>query len=184
MGRGSCRRDCGFAAAGSAVSAVGTYAAGQTKKAADKYNAQVNENNAQMANQQAMAEAQKTRDRGRRLMGAQRAALSAAGVDIDSGSATDIQYDSSVQNELDALTALYKGKVSSNNSLASAQLDRYSATQAGQAGAIGAGGTLLSGAANAYGTYSAVNNPRFDSTSNGPTSNGSSPSRRSFIEGN
>jgi hypothetical protein len=151
------------AAAGAATSAVGSYAAGQTRKAAEKYNAQVNENNATMARQQADAEAQKVKEKGRRIIGAQRAALSAAGVDVDSGSAADIGYDSNVQNELDALTTLYKGRVSSNNSLAQAQLDRYSGKQAGQAGAIAAGGTLLSGAANSYGTYNSIkNNPSFD----------------------
>ena len=153
----------GVAAAGAITSAVGSYAAGQTKKSADKYNAQVNENNASMAQMQAAAEAQKVREKGRRIIGAQRAALSAAGVDINAGSALDVTYDSNVQNELDALTTLYKGRVSSSNSVAQAQLDRYSGKQAGQAGAIAAGGSLLSGAANSYGTYNSLkNNPSFD----------------------
>ena len=151
------------AAAGAATSAVGSYAAGRTRKAAEEYNAKVNENNAVMANMQAAAEAQKVREKGRRIIGAQRAALSAAGVDVNAGSSMDVQYDSSVQNELDALTTLYKGKVSSNNSLAQAQLDRHNAKSAGQAGAIAAGGSLLSGAAESYGTYNTIkNNPKFD----------------------
>lgn len=151
------------AAAGAATSAVGTYASGQVRKQSEKYNAQVAQNNARLAQEQAAADAQRIREKGRRIMGAQRAALASAGVDPDAGSAVDIGYDSSVQNELDALTALYKGNVAASGSIAQSQLDTYAAKAAGIGGALGAGGTLLSGAAGTISTYNELKtNPKFE----------------------
>lgn len=149
------------AAAGAATSAVGAYSAGQQKEAADKYNAQVSENNAAMLQQQAAAESERVKDRGRRIMASQRAALSAAGVDIDSGSSVDLGYDSSIQSELDRLTTLYRGNIGATSESAQAGLYRQSARDARIGGALGAGGTLLGGLAQAGATYYSVrNNPR------------------------
>lgn len=162
-----------IAAAGAATSAVGSLAASQSKAAADKFNAQVSTNNAKLAEQQAAADAQKVRERGRRLYASQRAALTAAGVDPDAGSAIDIEYDSSVQNELDVLTTLYKGKVSATNSNTQAQLDMYSANATRRGGAIGAGGTLLGGIASSIGSYySTTSNPSFNTRNRIPLSTG------------
>jgi uncharacterized protein YacL (UPF0231 family) len=155
-----------------ASTAVGTYsavAAAQARSAASKFNSKVQQNNATMAEQQSAAEAAKTKERGRRLIGQQRAALSAAGVDIDSGSALDIAYDSNVQNELDRLTQLYKGDVSVTGSLAQSQLYKRDASNAMTAGYLQAGGTLLSGigqSAGAYGDYQTARNkaPSFGSS--------------------
>lgn len=161
------------AAAGAATSAVGSIAASQSKAAADKFNAQVSNNNAKLAQQQAAADAAKVRERGRRLYASQRAALSAAGVDPDLGSSIDVQYDSSVQNELDALTTLYKGKVSATNSETQAQLDMYSARATRTGGYVSAGGTLLGGIANSMSAYySSSNNPSFNSRNRIPISAG------------
>lgn len=153
-----------------AGTAVGTYsavAAAQARSAASKFNSKVQQNNARMAEQQSAAEAAKTKERGRRLIGQQRAALSAAGVDIDSGSALDVAYDSNVQNELDRLTQLYKGDVSATGSLAQSQLYKRDASNAIVAGYLQAGGTLLSGlgqSAGAYGNYQETrsNAPSFE----------------------
>jgi len=54
--------------------------------------------------------ADRIRARSRRLAGAQRARFAAAGIDL-SGSAVDVQYDSAVQFEVDALTSIYQGFV-------------------------------------------------------------------------
>lgn len=149
------------AAAGAATSAVAAYSAGQQKAAADKYNAQVADNNAAMAQQQAAAESERVRERGRRVIASQRAALSAAGVDIDSGSSVDLGFDSSIQSELDRLTTLYRGDVSATGESAQAGLYRASAKDARIGGALGAGGTLLGGLAQAGATYYSIrNNPQ------------------------
>lgn len=155
------------AAVGTAVGTYSAVAASQARSAASKFNAKIQQNNATMAEQQSAAEAAKTKERGRRLIGQQRAALSAAGVDIDSGSALDIAYDSNVQNELDRLTQLYKGDVSATGSLAQSQLYKRDASNATTAGYLQAGGTLLSGigqTAGAYGDYQTAksNAPSFD----------------------
>lgn len=150
-----------MAVAGAATSAVGTYTAGQAKASADDYNAKVADNNAKMLQQQAAAESERVRDRGRRILATQRAALSAAGIDVDSGSPVDVGYDSGIQAELDRLTALYRGDVSSTSETAQASLYRSSARDARICGALGAGGTLLGGLAQAGVTYSSIkNNPR------------------------
>lgn len=152
------------AAAGAATSAYGSYAAGQAQKSAAKFNAEVANNNATMAVQQANADATKIRDRNRRLAGTQRAALAKSGVNL-SGSGEDVMYDSAIQGELDALTTIYKGHVEGVNYHSQASLDTFQGNSAYSAGLFSAGGSLLSGAgsmAQAYGNYQSIKaNPKF-----------------------
>lgn len=151
---------------GSAVSAYGAYSAGQAQKSAQDFNAKVANNNALAAEQQSSADAQKIRDRNRRLVGTQVADLSAAGVDTG-GSGADIIYDSKVQGELDALTTLYKGKVQGANYRSQSQLDSMSGSAAATAGYFNAGGTILSGVGQSATDYAiANNNPSFKRSGN------------------
>lgn len=139
-----------------ATSAYGTYSTGQAQKNAAKYNAEVNKNNAEIAAQQAAHDAQAIRDKNKKVLAAQRAAYSASGID-NSGTPRDVAADSAAQGEMDALTAIYTGKLNSNASLARAQINRMEGKSASTAGTIGAAGSLLGGVSQAG--YYASKNP-------------------------
>ncbi len=136
------------AVASAGVSAYGMYQQGKTQEAIGNYNAKVDQNNAIAARQQAEFDAQRIRDRNVRLRGAQTAAASKSGLSI-SGSVQDVMFDSGTQGELDALTSIYKGSISSNAQVAAARLSTFEGNAAANASYVSAGGTLLGGVANA-----------------------------------
>jgi hypothetical protein len=135
------------------VSAVGTLYTGQQQQKAAKYNEDVNKKNAETAQQQAMFDAEQIRAQNRKLLGAQRAAASASGVDPDGGSMLDVQQDSAAQGELEALTAIYTGRGSANTSYARAALNRMEGKAARTGSYIGATQSLLGGATQSYGAF-------------------------------
>ena len=157
-----------MAAASLAITAAGTGAAmvaqSQQAEAQQKsadYQAAVARNNAtaagynaQSAIDQGEIAAQTQQIKTRNLVGAQRAAQAANGVDINSGTPLDIQSDAAMLGQLDALTIRYNAQTKANNYLA--QAGQYN-SQAGlfdmqgdnaaSAGMIGMGTSLLGGAA-------------------------------------
>lgn len=147
--------------AGTLMGAAGAIQSGNAAKAAGDYNAQVAENNKIVAERQAadaLARGQIAEDEQRRktmaIKGAQRAALGASGVALDSGSPLDILGDTAAFGELDALTIrsnaereAYGYRVQGMNFEAEAGLARAQGKAAQTAGYVGAGGTLLSGLA-------------------------------------
>lgn len=116
-------------AAGTAVSIVGQQEAADAQKRSADYNAQVAQNNAIAAQQESEYEAARIRDKNRRVLASATAAQAKNGVVLD-GSSSDVLYDSSVQGELDAMAALYTGKVSANASTAEARLQKMKADSA------------------------------------------------------
>jgi hypothetical protein len=148
-------------AAGTIMGAMGAMQSGNAARAAGDYNAQIAENNKVIAERQAsdaLARGKIAEDEQRRktmaIKGAQRAALGASGVALDSGSALDILGDTAAFGELDALTIrsnadreAYGYRVQGMNFEAEAGLARAGGKAAQTAGMIGAGATLLSGAA-------------------------------------
>jgi hypothetical protein len=155
-------------AASTAMTAVGTIQQGQAAAAqgraqqqAQQYNAIVKQQNAALARQQAGAREEQQRRQARQLMGQQSAALAQAGIGLG-GSALDIEEQSAVRAELDALTIAYEGELQATGMLAAAQQDIYQGEAARAAGAnaqsasyVSAGASLLSGAAS-YGYYTGV----------------------------
>lgn len=139
-----------LAVVGSGVSAYGMYAQGQSQKKMADYNAQVQNNNAVAARQEASFEADRIRERNTRLRGAQVAAASKSGLAI-SGSVGDVMYDSALSGELDALTAIYKGDSRSGNYLSQAEMSTYSGNAAVQSSYFNSGGTILGGLGQAGG---------------------------------
>lgn len=138
-----------------ASAGVGTAAAlssADAQKKASKFNEAVQRNNAMAAQEQAAFEAAKLRRRNNALAGAQAAAIGKAGIDF-SGSASDVVYDSAVQGELDALAALYTGRVRSNSEEAGASLARSQGDNATTSGYYGAAGSILGGVGSATGSY-------------------------------
>lgn len=154
-------------AASTAVSAAGAISAGQAAAAqanaqneAQKYNAAIKEQNAVLARQQAGAREEQSRRQSRQLLGQQQAALAQAGIGVGFGSALDIEEQSAVRAELDALTIAYEGELQAKGLLAAAQQDLFYGQMAKAKGEnernasyISAGASILSGAAQ-YGSMS------------------------------
>lgn len=101
----------GITAASSLTGFFSQRNAARGAEAAGKYEQKVFETNAEVADMQAQdaiargREAEmRQRRAGHRLIGSQRAALAAQGIEVDSGSALDVQKDTAGLSELDALT--------------------------------------------------------------------------------
>lgn len=172
---------CGIAEAGLALSAVGTvasgygmYAQGQQAKAQGDYQSAVAANNAAIAAQNAAVQERAAQDalaRGRideqqhrlkvsQMKGAQRSALAASGVQVDSGSALDVLADTAMFGEMDALTIrsnaereAYSARIGAHNAraqgmnnVAESNLFKLAGANSARSGMIGAGSTFLGGA--------------------------------------
>ncbi len=148
--------------AGAGVAAAGAISQGQSAKDAADFNAKVAANNAQTASEQANFDAEQIRSKNRRIMGAQRAGMAASGYDVDSGSATDLKYDSAMQGEMDALKAIYTGRAQATSFSSQSALDRMRGNQAVTGSYWSAGGSLLTGVSGAAGQGSTwLGNPTF-----------------------
>jgi len=121
----------GVSGAGTALSAVSQYRAGQAQEEAYKYNAGV-------AEQKGIYEETQSRDKLRKLLSSQKALYAKAGVDMTSGSPLLLMADTAAQGEMEALN-IRKGYQSE------AKMNRYYGNQAKKAGNIKAGSTFLSG---------------------------------------
>ena len=95
----------GTMAVGTAVSAYGAYNQAKASKAVARNNAATAELAAQDAEKRGETEAQMAQRRARQVMGAQRAAFSARGIDIDSGTAGDLIDQTDFFGQSDAATA-------------------------------------------------------------------------------
>lgn len=145
---------------GAATSAVGTIAAGEATANAENYNAAVARNNAIVANQNAtyavnagQEKAAQESAKGAAELGEAKAALSANNIDVNTGSALDVETGTREESRLDAQTVMtnaelqaYGYKTAATNFTAAAGLDEAEAAQAPIGAAIGAAGGLLSNA--------------------------------------
>lgn len=136
-------------------------------EAAGKYNQQVAEMNADIAERRAKSvieagaqEEQMKRQEVARILGQQQAGLAASGVDLTFGSPLDTIVDTAVLGELDALTIrtntyreAYNARVDATNQRASGELAAFEGKSAKAGGYLGAVGTVLGGAGKAYGQY-------------------------------
>lgn len=144
-----------LAAASAAAGAAGVKYQHDAAKNAANYNAEVNKVNARTAAEQGLWDAEQTRSKNKKILDAQRATYSASGIDPDSGTALDVRADSAQAGEMDALIQIYTGQSSANASEARSRLNQMEAKASSRAGTIGAGASLLGGAASIAG------NPRF-----------------------
>ena len=158
---------------GSALSAYGQLQAGQAARQAGDYNSAVARNNQIIANRQAEdaikrgdIAADEQRRKVSRIGGAQKAAIGASGVALDSGTALDIFGDTVAFGELDALTIksnakreAYGYQVQGMNFEAEGAMARTRGKNAQQASYIQAGSTLLGGAAQGGDMYYRANRP-------------------------
>ncbi len=149
------------------LGAAGQMQSASATAAANKYNAQVANMNAQISERRAKdaiergaVEEQKKRAEVQQVLGKQQAAMAANGVDVTFGSPLDTITDSAVLGEMDALTIrtnayreAYDYRVDAANKRASATLSNMNASAATTGGYLGAAGTILGGAGKAYQSY-------------------------------
>jgi parvulin-like peptidyl-prolyl isomerase len=141
--------------AGLAMNAVGAISQGMAASKAADYNAAINARNAQIAQQQAQADAEAQQRQAYQRMGAIRAAYGASGVTPE-GSPLDILANSASQAELDRQNILYKGKLRAIGYTDQSNLDAMQSDAAMTSGYIGAGSSLLTGGANIIRMYPPV----------------------------
>lgn len=155
------------AVAASALTAYGQLEAGKAAKQAGDYNAAIARNNQIIAERQAEdavkrgdIAADEQRRKTARIAGAQKAAIGASGIALDSGTPMDIFGDTAAFGELDALTIksnaareAYGYQVQGMNFEAEGAMARTRGNNAQRASYIQAGSTLLGGAAQAGDMY-------------------------------
>ncbi len=153
--------------AGGIVGAAGAIQEGQAQAGAARYNAQVDLANASQARQNATiagqaGEAQAGLEslRGKAQMGDIRATQGASGIDINSGSAKDVQMSASNINRLDAMTIrsnavkeAYGYQTQALGHEAESLLKGYEAKAAIKGSKVKAASTFLSGTGDAMSSY-------------------------------
>lgn len=148
------------AAAGTAVSAYSSYEQGKAQQQQALYQSAVALNNQKIAQQYATAELQKgdvqeqeKRQQTAQAISAERAAVGANGLDVNTGSPLRLQADTAAVGELDAQTirnnaqrAAYGYEVQGMNFAANAGLEESAAANAARFGALGAFSSIIGGA--------------------------------------
>ncbi len=158
---------------GTGVSAIGAITGAQAQAAQARYSAQVAANNATIAGQnanyavaagEAKATDQAMMERAR--AGAVRAALASHGVDVNTGSAVDVQETGAETGQVDverqrqeAALRAYGYRTQAVGFTAEQGLETARASSASTAGFLKAGGTLLSGIGSIGGKWAALQTP-------------------------
>jgi hypothetical protein len=132
-------------ALGLVASVGGSLAGAKASENVSNYNVKVAENNATAERQRAAYDAGLQRDQVRRVVGAQRAAGAASGLDITSGTPVAVLGDTAKQGELDVLARLYSGESAATAYQNDARRMKAEGKAQKQAGFINAGTSLLSG---------------------------------------
>lgn len=102
---------------------------------------------------QGLQEEEQHRLKVKRIIGAQRAILGASNVDVNTGSAGDVQGDAALYGELDAQTIRSNAFRRAWGLETQATNDRLQGRMAKQAGTMSAFSTILAGGSRAYGIY-------------------------------
>ncbi|MDP9572388.1 UNVERIFIED_ORG: hypothetical protein J2W66_002881 [Agrobacterium larrymoorei] len=156
---------------GAATTMIGMQGAKQeaeSSAAASEYNAKVADMNARLSERRARdslergkLDEQQKRNENAQIMGRQKAAMAANGVDLAFGSPLDTLVDTATLGEIDALTIrrnaaneAYDHDVAAANGRADASLNRANAKNTRSAGKLKAAGIFLSGAGKAFGQAS------------------------------
>lgn len=145
-----------MAIAGSAVSAYGQYQAGKAGEKLGEYNAQIGEMKAKDALERGEWNIRRLNEDTRKLIGSQRVAFAASGVDITDpdSTAANVFADTAALSELDAQTIRMNAQREAWGHRAQAENDRMAGKIAKREGQYAAVGTLLSTGGNVlYGKY-------------------------------
>jgi hypothetical protein len=134
-------------AASAAAKAIGTLTSGLSKAGADRYNARVADENAEITAQQASLREDQIRRQGRQTIGEQIAATAQNSGGNFTGSALDTIRQSETNLSLDALNARYSGDVQVTDLNNQAAMYRQKGKADTWGGVFGAGASLLKDAA-------------------------------------
>lgn len=133
--------------AATGMQVYGQIAAGNAADAAAKQNAANLRLQGRQSVNAANLEAEDIRYEGDRFLGQTRAQQAANGIALDAGSAVDVGAESAANIELDALRAIYGGRIKKWQLDAEADIERYKGKVAKRQAYIEAAGTLLGSAA-------------------------------------
>ncbi len=131
-----------LAAAG--VAAVGSLVSGVAQFGQARQQAAYAEQSAELAEDQAAAQAAAIREKAARARGSNIAAAGASGVTLD-GSFADALTDNDINSELDAQTAVWNGALESANARSQARMSRSAGVGALFGGVVNAGCAALQG---------------------------------------
>lgn len=145
-------------AVGTAVNAYGQYQSGQAQKAAANYNARVQEAQAIQQDMENRENIRRERKAGQGLLSSQRQKLGASGVVIQTGSPLEVLGRTAGELELRAQDAARAGRSNLQYGLSQAQMTKWEGKQAATAATLGATGTILQGAGQAFAMYKAGKN--------------------------
>ncbi|MCH8197034.1 MAG: hypothetical protein IH904_03025 [Proteobacteria bacterium] len=134
-----------FEIAGLALGALGTISQGIAAERAGEFQARVAAQNARIARERAEVEEGEKRRENVRILAAQRAFVSKAGVQLE-GTPLLVQQETAAEGEFDALTVRFGGKLSESRELARAQAARFGGRAARTSSLLRVGSTLLTGA--------------------------------------
>jgi len=135
---------------GMAVMAGSQVMQGQAQQQIQSRNAQVLEQKAAEARKMGAVQEEQQRIRTDQVLGAQRAAAGASGVEAEGGSFGQLYQDTVTQGELDALTIRSNAAKGAWGYDQEAASSRYQGDMAAQAGYMSAAGTILQGAGQAW----------------------------------
>ena len=133
--------------AAGALSAFGSFKAGQAEEVAAKANAQLEQQQGEIARGQSFSSAEQLWQKVQQTLGAQRAAYGAAGIDPNTATPLEVMASSARAGELARHATLFQGLAQQQTAESQAAIDRFQGSQARKAGVIKAGTTLLTTAA-------------------------------------
>lgn len=145
--------------AASAVSAYASYQAGVEQKRAADFNARMAEYNAENARRAAQAKAEIYQKEVNRRMGTIRQQFAASGVELGPGTPLTVLMDSASNAARDIVRIKAGGEAAAWSFLSEGELQRSAGESAMKQGELGAGASLLAGAAKAYSAYSGFKAP-------------------------
>lgn len=131
---------------GSLLGAYAQFRAGRTQQAIDEYNANIDDLQAAQTIEQGISDAGQTGVQGRRMIGAQRASYGAQGVDVNTGTAADIQHQTSQLTQQQTNALLVNAARTAWGYQSQAAGRRFAGDMAAQSGNLSAYGSLISGA--------------------------------------
>jgi len=148
-----------------AMGTVSSIQSGQAAKAQYKYQAQVDKQNAEIAQenasrerQQGIEEARLQRLKAQQNVASQTSAMAANGIDVTQGTAVNLLGDTAMWGEMDALNTLANSEsraraleAEAGNFKNQARLDSFAGANAYKAGQLGAVSSGLKGISNAFG---------------------------------
>ena len=136
----------GASVLGTAAQGYGSYRAAADQAAAERYNAEVSNADARFAERNTAAQVEMQTRETRRTLARQRALFGGSGF-ASTGSLTSLAADSAEAGMMDALAIRYGGQMEAQKLRNRGKVQRTRADQTRTAGLLGAGTSLLAGAA-------------------------------------